>query len=64
MIEFTNITKNILSGRNLFHSKCINWSYLSLGKDVLIHMNKNVINDPIKQKKMWFRFAKNNNVKK
>lgn len=40
---FTNTMKDKLKGKYVFHNKDINWSYLSLGKDVLTQINKKII---------------------
>ena len=39
-----------LKGKYVFHKRLINWSYLSLGKDVLTHINRKTIKVPFIKK--------------
>ena len=42
------IINDKLKGRYVFHNKYISWSYLNLGKDVLIQINVNIIKIALK----------------
>ena len=33
----------MLAGRYVFHKRCISWSYLSLGNELLTQTNRNII---------------------